>query len=215
MKRVQLSFSKKGNNILTSLETHNRKLRELLDSNEKLESIKINQKDTKWGNIFDCIRTHANSIHRAIRMGFCCNCPDHATSLRLEQRKTGEWTSNFNLAFSVLDSSRENSKFRREVVLKIRESQKTPCTEIRPLQSQTKYTAYDTMANLRTHFESKSSPQLSQDLVAPRPSLPSAISGSSVHSSFRIRFRERFSQNISSSSKSKGSECLTEELQIS
>lgn len=214
MKRVQLSFSKKGNNILTSLESHNRKLRELLDSNEKLESMKTSQKDTTWGTVFECIRAHAKSLHTAIKAGFCCNCPDHATSLRLEQRKTGEWTSNFNLAFSVLDSSRADSRFRREVILKLRQGQQLPVIESRAPPFHTKQNEYDSMANLRTHFESRSSPQRNQDLVSSRPSLPSAMSGSSSNSS-RISFRERFSRSISSSSNSNGTECLMEELQTS
>ena len=212
MKRVQLSFSKKGNNILTSLETHNRKLRELLDSNEKLESVKASQKDTTWANIFDCIRKHANSIHAAIRTGFCCTCTNHAASLRLEQRKTGEWTSNFNLAFSVLDSSKADAKFRREVTLKVRQCRETPAMKIKSPQ-QTKKVEYGTMLDLRTQFESKSSPQLDQSLGNPRPILSPSLSASSGHSS-RTKFRDRFSKSVSSSINSNGTEYLMEELKL-
>lgn len=212
MKRVQLSFSKKGNNILSSLETHNRKLRELLDSNEKLESMKASRKDTTWANVFECIRKHASSIHIAIRTGFCCGCSIHSAALRLEHRQTGDWSSPFNLAFSIPKDSDAGVKARREVILKIRKNEGVDeATKSKPSQPQMK-DMYSGMASLRTNFESKSSPQLHQSPARPRPALSSSLSGSLGLSS-RIKFRERFSKNISGSSNSNGTECLLEEVQ--
>src|SRR3954467_1264317 len=102
LKRIHLSFSKKGTKTLAALESQNRKLRELLDSNDKLDSLKSVRKDTAWGAIFECIRKHASSLHTAVSRGWQCDCANpHLAGLRLQQRTVGGWSSSFNLAFGV------------------------------------------------------------------------------------------------------------------
>ncbi len=53
MKRTRPNFSKKGPKTVASLAFQNRKLRELLDSNDNFESIKARRKNTTWGIIFE------------------------------------------------------------------------------------------------------------------------------------------------------------------
>src|SRR4051812_14046971 len=101
MYRLRHSFSKKGTRAVESLKSHNRTLQNLLDSTEKLSSMKAKRKDTTWANVFEAIRKHASSVHAALRSGWSCQCAPHTASLRLEQRKTGDWDSSFNLAFGV------------------------------------------------------------------------------------------------------------------
>lgn len=102
LKRIHLSFSKKGTKTLTLLETQNRKLRELLDSSDKLDTLKIKRKDTTWGTIFECIRRHASSLHMALTNGWQCDCASpHSAGLRLQHRTTGGWSSSFNMSFAV------------------------------------------------------------------------------------------------------------------
>ncbi|KAM0310637.1 hypothetical protein ACHAO8_007936 [Botrytis cinerea] len=100
LKRIRHSFSKRGTITIETLEKHNRKLRELLDSTDRLDSMKSAKRDTALANIFGCIRRHAQSLHTALKDGWNCDCQEpHKVSLRLQQRTTGEWSSLFNLLF--------------------------------------------------------------------------------------------------------------------
>ncbi|CZT44403.1 uncharacterized protein RSE6_04565 [Rhynchosporium secalis] len=121
MHRLRHSFSKRGTRTVESLKSHNGTLRELLDSSEKLCGMKAKRKDTSWANIFEAIRRHASSVHAALQAGWSCQCAPHTASLRLEQRKSGDWNSSFNLAFGIPQTTQ--MIVRREVTLKIRSAE--------------------------------------------------------------------------------------------
>ncbi|CAG8980080.1 hypothetical protein HYALB_00013482 [Hymenoscyphus albidus] len=91
-KRISHSFSNEGKKKVKSLESTNRKLRELLTVKEKLQTGRgtRTREEIKWGNIFECIRRHASSVHMALRKGWNCSCEiSHNTALRLERRHDG------------------------------------------------------------------------------------------------------------------------------
>lgn len=99
-KRVKLTFSKKGLKLVAELEEHNKHLRMLLDSIEKLGSSRQTRQHSVSASVFQCIRQHANNLHVAIKKGLICRCePFHRGYLRLESRKTGSWTSIFKMLF--------------------------------------------------------------------------------------------------------------------
>ncbi|CZR68674.1 uncharacterized protein PAC_18573 [Phialocephala subalpina] len=178
LKRIRLSFSKRGPKTLAALETQNRKLRELLESNEKLESMKATRKDTTWGNIFECIRRHANSLHSALKRNWCCDCTTpHGTNLQLQRRSTGGWTSNFNVAFEMqLDTQTRNAK-RREFLIRLKADKAMDELSKDLFRSFVGRPSSDTqhldLGRLRQNFENKSSPQVNFN---PRPNLVTSLS---------------------------------------
>lgn len=177
MKRIRLSFSKKGPKTVASLETHNRKLRELLDSNDKLDSMKATRKDTTWGTIFECIRGHAGSVHTAIKKSWNCNCTrPHMAGLRLQKRLTGD-EPDFSIAFNVPEEVHKPPTHAREVTIsakkKVPADTKTP--QISPAPSPGKgATQENYIGKLRTNF-TQSTPQLN---VVSRPPLHTSLSES-------------------------------------
>ena len=164
--------------------------------------MKAKRKDTTWANVFESIRKHASSVHAALRSGWSCQCAPHTASLRLEQRKTGDWDSSFNLAFGVPQDTQ--TIVRREVTIKIRKDKAGESVGSVP-QSVIKDTANKTQAGLnvlRHNFESKSTTQIN---VIPRPPLPISVStpsSVSSYTSFRSMFRN---------SGSNGTDCLVED----
>ena len=115
-----LSFSKKGPKTVVLLETHNRKLRELLDSNDKLDSMKASRKDTTWATIFECIRGHAGSVHTAIKKSWNCSCiKPHVAGLSLQKRSTGD-DSDFSMAFNIPEEVHKPPIDAREVIISIK-----------------------------------------------------------------------------------------------
>lgn len=203
LKRVRLSFSKKGPKTLSLLESHNRKLRELLESNDQLESMKATKKDTSWGGIFECIRQHASSLHSAIKRNWRCNCTTpHITDLQLQRRSTGGWSSSFNIAFEALDETELRNIRRREVVIRIRKESRAEEPPYAPsLPSKGQFSAqeqYLDMGRLRRNFEPNSTPQVN---IMPRPSLSPALSETSTipsHGALKEKFtsRERYADNL-------------------
>ncbi|KAF7874805.1 hypothetical protein EAF04_001979 [Stromatinia cepivora] len=123
LKRIRYSFSEKGPKAIETLEKHNRKLQELLDSNDKLHSMKSG-KDTAWAKIFECIGNHAQSLHTAIQDGWNCDCHEpHKVALRLQQRTTGDWPSLFNLSFEYPEALKKIAhppRERRELVISVK-----------------------------------------------------------------------------------------------
>lgn len=153
MKRIHLSFSKKGVRALSALETHNRKLRDLMDSNDKLDGMRATRKDTKWASIFQCIRHHASSLHTALKKSWTCECTaPHTTSLRLQRRVTGGWSSQFHLDFS---GPPRESLTRREVVISVREKTENGGTNLSNFPDPNEY-----LSRLRSNFEPKACPQI-------------------------------------------------------
>ena len=106
-KRIAHSFSKKGTVTIASLSNNIQRFRGLLDALDesvgttgKLEQRKAKSGDTTWAKMFACIRKQAFSLHAALRDGWKCTCAmPHLTSLQLQRRVTGEWTSQFVLTF--------------------------------------------------------------------------------------------------------------------
>lgn len=178
LKRIRLSFSKKGPKIVASLETHNRKLQELLNSNDKLDSMKATRKDTTWGTIFECIRDHAGSVHTAIKKSWNCNCTGpHVAGLRLQKRLTGG-DPEFSMTFNIPEEVHKPPIHAREVIICIKkdtpEGSKTPRMSPSPppgeMPAQENY-----IGKLRTNF-TQSTPQLT---VVSRPELHTSLSASS------------------------------------
>ena len=200
MKRICLSFSKKGNVIIEELERHNKKLAALLDSKDKLDSLKTTRKNITWVNIFAGIRSHANSLYTVLRKGwnFECNV-EHSTALQLQRRETGGWSSTFNMHFIAP----AHSKVRREVVISIMK----PKDEVLALSPTSIIPGKDEYSSkLRREFE----PQVT---TTQRPELTPSMSesSSSKRSSFRDFFKyetEKYANNVLSSS---GTELLLEE----
>ncbi|KAE8448823.1 hypothetical protein EG329_008825 [Mollisiaceae sp. DMI_Dod_QoI] len=176
MKRIRLSFSKRGPRTLTTLETRNRKLRELLESNEKLESMRATRKDTSWGSIFECIRRHANSLHSALKRSWICECTvPHDTELQLQNRSAGGWASNFNVAFETHKDT-EPSR-RQEFIIRLKAEkgldELSKVNHLLPVSNASPETQHLDVSKLRRNFESKSTPQVS---ILHRPSLATTSS---------------------------------------
>lgn len=197
------SFSKKGTRAVESLKYQNKILRDLIDTNERLSTQKAKRKDTTWATIFECIRRHASSVHAALRAGWTCQCAPHTASLRLEQRKTGDWDSSFNLAFGVPKDLRI---VRREVTIKIRKDAMveggTKCSTkgSQGMRDNARRTQAG-LNSLRQNFESKTSP-LPNSISRPiLPTTASAPSPASSYTSFKGLFRN---------SGTNGTDCLLE-----
>ncbi|TGO46730.1 hypothetical protein BCON_0310g00080 [Botryotinia convoluta] len=100
LKRIRHSFSKRGSITIETLEKHNRKLRELLDSTDKLDkgTRKVYTRLSKTGGIVIV----------------------ESLSLRLQQRTTGDWSSLFNLLFEYPEDIKRAARApyeRRELVV--------------------------------------------------------------------------------------------------
>ncbi|RFU31084.1 hypothetical protein B7463_g5232, partial [Scytalidium lignicola] len=204
MKRIYLSFSKKGNVIIEELERHNKTLAALLDSKDKLDSLKATRKDTTWANIFSGIRSHANSLYAALKKGWNCECEaGHSTALRLQPRETGGWSSDFNMYFTVPREGPTHPKVRREVMISIRKPKK----EAVVLSQTSRVPDKDGyLSKLRRDFE----PQVT---ITQRPELTPSVfdSSTSIRSSFRDIFKnetEKYANNVLSSN---GTEVLLED----
>lgn len=179
---------------LESFETYNRKLRELLDSSDKLESLKVTRKDTSWGNVFETIRKHAIDLHTAVKRSWRCDCSTpHQGDLHLQCRNsTSDEPVTFHMASDVPAPTNSAIISRREVMIKLRKkedaSSRTPSPSIASQASSTDY--------LRRNFEHKSSSQLS---VISRPILTTSISDLSNTSS-QSSFLDVFSRSTSGQS---------------
>jgi hypothetical protein len=165
------------------LESHNRKLRELLDSNDKLDSMKATRKDSTWGVVFECIRTHAGSVHTAIKKSWNCDCTKpHVAGLRLQKRLSGE-DSDFSMVFNIAEEAQKLSNHPLEVIISLKKDSqkelKTPQAGSSPspgeVPAQGEY-----IGRLRRNFETKSTPLLN---VVSRPPLQTSLSASSSPSS--------------------------------
>ena len=205
MYRLRHSFSKKGTRAVESLKAHNDTLRHLLESTEKLSGLKAKgKKDTTWANVFEAIRRHASSVHEALNAGWSCKCAPHTASLRLEQRKTGNWDSSFSLAFGVPQDM--HTIVRREVTIKARK-QTTPETGLNacaiPQKSDISDEIQAGLNGLRREFQPGSTSQIK---VASRPPLSTPTSTPpSSYLTLKSLFRN---------SSSNGTDCLVEESHI-
>ncbi|TAQ86665.1 hypothetical protein B7494_g5026 [Chlorociboria aeruginascens] len=210
LKRIRLSFSKRGTETVALLEMHNRKLRELLDSSDKLESMKAatTRKDTTWANVFDCIRKHAGSLHSAIKNGWQCSCESpHLAALRLQKHSTTDWTSQFNMSFTVPPKIAAPQS-RREVVIGIKEITtpiNPPDQSIKnPIPHEEVY-----LDKLRRDFEPKTTSQTSS---LSRPILPPSVSSlsstSSASSSLFGSFFTKSESSLNTSISMNGTESL-------
>ncbi|KAF7927495.1 uncharacterized protein EAE98_005877 [Botrytis deweyae] len=100
VKRVQHSFSKRGPKAFVALEKCNRKLQEILDSVEKLETIGSRKDDLAEAIFFSRIKKHSQSLHKAINDRWSCECISaHEVSIQLQSRTSVDSPIIFNLSF--------------------------------------------------------------------------------------------------------------------
>ncbi|RFU33868.1 hypothetical protein B7463_g2502, partial [Scytalidium lignicola] len=164
-KRISHSFRQRGPETATSLERNNRKLRELLDlldlmiGDEKVNRRKFSPKDTAWAKIFECIRRHAGSLHSALSNGWKCSCNlPHVVALQLQERTTGDWSSEFALTFT----SPKSTKCIRKVRITARESNTMDISS--PTRPELTPAPEWYLDKLRNNFETKSLPKVSTKL---------------------------------------------------
>jgi hypothetical protein len=125
MKRTKIGFYKKYLKTAAALETHNRRLRELLDSNDKLDRIKASRKDTTWGTIFESIHEHADSVHTAIKKRWNCGyTKPQLAGLRLQKCLSGD-DPVFSMAFNIPDELYELPTHAREVIISMKKTCQT------------------------------------------------------------------------------------------
>jgi hypothetical protein len=196
MKRICLSFSKKGAVVIEELERLNKKLAVLLESKDKLDGLRATRKNTSWANIFAGIRCHANTLFEVLRKGWNCECQaEHSTALRLQKRQTGGWSSTFHLSFSVPSPTPISQKMRKDIIIRVKKQAEEP-NEL--LNSSLAAVKDEYLTKLRRDFET-------QVTITPRPDLASSISSSSStskRSSFRDLFNPKSGRLISSSNSS-------------
>ncbi|CZR67556.1 uncharacterized protein PAC_17455 [Phialocephala subalpina] len=101
LKRIRLSFSKRGPKTLAALEKHNRKLRELLDSNEKFEPLKTTRNLTVANN-FMSTRLHGRNVYDVLTRGWRCAClHGHAVTIELDPIPSPDSTWTYQLLIST------------------------------------------------------------------------------------------------------------------
>ncbi|KAF8851604.1 hypothetical protein BDZ45DRAFT_141974 [Acephala macrosclerotiorum] len=162
LKRLRISFSKRGDKTISQLEVHNKKLRELLDSKNKLDTMKASRKDTTLGTLFERIRGHAASLHAALKQSWNCGCTKpHVAGLQLQQREFSEEPdSEFFLAFNVSKEPSQTAIRRREVIISLRKTIEMEApAQTRPSVSHKMNLSNGDIGTLRHNFEhSKSDP---------------------------------------------------------
>lgn len=199
-----------------SLESHNRKLRDLLDSNDKLQCLRATRRDTAWANIFHCIRKHANSLYNALKIGFSCECGTHITSLRLEQRETSGWSSKFYMILTIPKEPNKSIELQQQVVTHIRShSEAGDISDLSPSHSSSsQQNQPNDVNNTIRDFESKPSTILE---VTSRPIFHAAQSASSARSDkgvVNMLRRSILKPSLSTSSTSSSSPSRAKELSI-
>ena len=201
MKRIRLSFRDEGQTILSSLEANNRRLRDLLESHDNLNSMKETKTDMTWAKVFENIRCHARSLHTALKRGWNCTCVSpHVAALRLQQRPKDNWSPDFNVVFSAPSEIKIPVKVRREVVITIREkiesAKSAPEQVAGPVMPKGDY-----LNEIRRDFQSKSSLIVNN---VPHPTFPHSISASppASPSAVNIISRPPFPHSASTSSSS-------------
>jgi hypothetical protein len=196
MKRICLSFSKKGTVVIEELERLNKKLAVLLESKDKLDGLRATRKNTSWANIFAGIRCHANTLFEVLRKGWNCECQaEHSTALRLQKRQTGGWSSTFHLYFSGPSPTPISQNMRKEIIIRVKKQAEEP-NEL--LNSSLAAVKDEYLTKLRRDFET-------QVTITPRPDLASSTSSSSStskRSSFRDLFNPKSGRLISNSNSS-------------
>jgi hypothetical protein len=159
------------------------RLLERLDgTNHPFGGMKTVSKGTSWGELFENIRRHAVTLHSVIKNSWNCNCEvSHLASLQLQKRQASDCPPRFiiNLALPQREPTSANS--RRKLLIYAKDSQDTPKPERpQPVPFQETY-----ITQLRTHFPTKSPPDVNSTTLLVRPGLHS--SSSSASSSFGIR----------------------------
>jgi hypothetical protein len=205
-------LSKKGEAILSSLDTHNRNIQELLNLDKELDSMNVTGKYTPFADIFAGIKRQALNLHTALKAAWNCDCKTpHITALRLEKRLKGGWSSNFNVAFDIPEST-AHPGVSREVKICIRQKSKD-VEKVLETKSESSSRPDDWVDQLRGDFRSVSSPatNVTPPPVLPLPvSTPSSFSLNSVKSIFK---KSNFGISVTSLSASNGSETLIHESQ--
>ncbi|KAF7957829.1 hypothetical protein EAE96_003399 [Botrytis aclada] len=181
-------ISKRGTTTVEALEKHIRKLRELLDSNDELDSMKSVKRNTALANMFGGIRRHAQSLHMALKDGWNCDCREpHKVSLRLQQRTTGDWSSLFNLSFEYPEDIKRAAQTpyeRRELVVSAKPASPQLNNHVDHFLHPS--AAVTGREKLRRNFESKPTPEAhitTKPVLVPTSPSSSTISQSSPQGS--------------------------------
>lgn len=142
--------------------------------------MKATRKDTMWGTVFECIRSHAGSVHTAVKKSWNCNCTKpHIAGLRLQKRLAGD-DPDFSMAFNIPEEVHKPPTHAREVTISIKKDtpkeSKTPQTSPPPSPSPGEVPSQGNyIGKLRTNF-TQSTPQLN---VVSLPALQTSLSASS------------------------------------
>ncbi|KFY87148.1 hypothetical protein V498_07273, partial [Pseudogymnoascus sp. VKM F-4517 (FW-2822)] len=163
-KRISHSFSKKGPALVDSIWDKNRKFKDLLETlDRKAVSKQAYQRktvtnDTTWAQIFQCIRHQANSLHLALRNGWKCTCETpHLAALQLQERATGNWSSQFIMTLNKTNSYQKALMSGLKVVATVKQSKDVaPLTILRP-QPAAAQEGY--LNKLRAEFDTRPKPR--------------------------------------------------------
>ncbi|TGO22787.1 hypothetical protein BPAE_0155g00250 [Botrytis paeoniae] len=164
LKRIRHSFSRRGTITIETLEKHNRKLRELLDSNDKLDST----------------RKAYTRLSKTVRIVIVESLTKF---FRLQQRTTGDWSSLFNLLFEYpedIKGAAQTSYERQELVVSAKPASAQIISHVDHFLHPS--AAVIGRKKLRRNFESKSTSEINvttQPILIPTPSSSSTISQSS------------------------------------
>lgn len=143
---------------------HNKKLRELLDSKNKLDTMKASRKDTTLGSLFEIIRGHAASLHAALKQSWHCGCKKpHIAGLQLQQCEPSEESDrDFFMAFNISEEPSQTAISRREVIVSLKKTIEIEApAQTRPDMSYKTNLSNGDIRLLRHNFEhSKSNPQV-------------------------------------------------------
>ncbi|KAG9239702.1 hypothetical protein BJ875DRAFT_812 [Amylocarpus encephaloides] len=202
LKRFRLSFSDKPTSILESFETHNRKLRELLDSKDEVDGAMIVSERSSYQTSFEEMRLYANSLYEAVYKAWKCNYEHpHQTAFRLSQSEKSTWQSTFEISFIIRKEAPECLYVNRDVIIYIQRDGRTQSSSeghsrsAEPLRG-------PFLQTLREDFTLQSSGSVVESSTLPMPStLKSQYSASPVSSSFTGLFSRR-SSSISTPSQS-------------
>ncbi|EPE33047.1 hypothetical protein GLAREA_06059 [Glarea lozoyensis ATCC 20868] len=110
LKRIRLSFSKSGLSLLDNFESHNRKLRELLDSNDKLGGVQKVSEAKQRLNLLQNVKTLADSVYGAVTDAWKCKCVEpHIIMFLLQRSEVISKSPAFRMSFSI-QSTKSDAK---------------------------------------------------------------------------------------------------------
>ena len=170
MKRIRLSFSKKGSSHLDSFECHNRKLRHLLDSNEKLIDLMEGTPDDDLLGFIESAKNFSSNVYDALSLAWNCQCRDpHAAAFLLRGHADLSRPAMSQISFTLpRNGSYQQPQTNRDVIIAPHKPQKT----LLPTSSErrdTKIETTDYLSTLRKNFAQPSAPITLTSLLNSEP----------------------------------------------